>query len=215
MSCTDIISFSPRLPGPYSWQADIHRRQPQRSPARPGLSPLNGKRGRGVAADGRQRLSQQRPARRRNGRVDRRYWFSGGATGCQLSAATAASSFTVNSDTSITATTPAGTGAVDVTVTTPCWRTSATPVPLTCTPTSAPLPQTINFTQPPPAKAGTADQLSATGGGSTSPRRLSPSSAGSGDRNHRHHRVDADVHRSVHLRHRGRTGRRCELRGRA
>ncbi|HZL28489.1 MAG TPA: Ig-like domain repeat protein [Acidobacteriaceae bacterium] len=79
----------------------------------------------------------------------------------------AAASFTVNSDTSITATTPAGTGTVDVTVTAPGGTSATSPSDLYTY--AAPLPQTINFTQPPPAYAGTAVLLSATGGGSTSP----------------------------------------------
>ena len=83
--------------------------------------------------------------------------------------ATAAASFTVNSDSSITATAPAGAaaGAVDVTVTAP-GGTSATSVADVFT-YVAPLPQTINFTQPSAAYAGTAVLLSATGGSSSSP----------------------------------------------
>ncbi len=89
-----------------------------------------------------------------------------GATAVNFGA-TAAASFTVNSDTSITATTPAGTGAVDVTVTAP-GGTSATSAADLYT-YVAPLPQTITFPQPAPAYAGTAVLLSATGGPSSSP----------------------------------------------
>ena len=89
-----------------------------------------------------------------------------GATAVNFGA-TAAASFTVNSDTSITATAPAGTGVVDVTVTAP-GGTSATSAADVYT-YVAPLPQTITFTQPAPAYAGTAVLLSATGGPSSSP----------------------------------------------
>src|SRR6185437_9723951 len=81
--------------------------------------------------------------------------------------ATAATTFTVNSDTSITATAPAGAaGSVDVTVTAPGGTSATSPAYLY---TYVVLPQTINFTQPASAYAGTAVLLSATGGGSSSP----------------------------------------------
>src|SRR6185312_9439943 len=79
----------------------------------------------------------------------------------------AATSFTVNSDTSITATAPAAAaGSVDVTVTAPGGTSATSPADLY---TYVVLPQTINFTQPTAAYAGTAVLLSATGGGSSSP----------------------------------------------
>jgi sugar lactone lactonase YvrE len=80
---------------------------------------------------------------------------------------TAATNFTVVSDNSITATTPAGTGAVDVTVTTPNGTSPTSPADLFTY--VVPLAQTITFTQPAAAYAGTAVLLSATGGASGNP----------------------------------------------
>jgi sugar lactone lactonase YvrE len=80
---------------------------------------------------------------------------------------TAATSFTVNSATSITAISPAGTSTVDVTVTTssgvsaPNASDQFTYVP--------PQPQTITFVQSPTAYAGTSVSLIATGGASGNP----------------------------------------------
>ena len=88
-----------------------------------------------------------------------------GATAVNFGSSSA-TSFTVNSDTSITATAPAGTGAVDVTVTAPGGTSATSAADLY---TYVVLPQTITFTQPAPAYAGTAVLLSATGGSSPSP----------------------------------------------
>src|SRR6185312_5748130 len=60
----------------------------------------------------------------------------------------------------------AAAGSVDVTVTAPGGTSATSPADLY---TYVVLPQTINFTQPTAAYAGTAVLLSATGGGSSSP----------------------------------------------
>ncbi len=165
MSCTDVISFSPRLPGPYSGKLTYTDDNLNVSGATQ-IVLLNGS-GVGAALPPTVVSISPNSGPRAGGTV---VSIAGtgflGATAVNFGAA-AASSFTVNSDTSITATTPAGTGAVDVTVTTSAGTSATSPADLYTY--VAPLPQTINFAQPPPAYAGTAVLLSATGGGSTSP----------------------------------------------
>jgi len=164
-SCTDSISFSPRLPGAYSGKLTFTDDNLNVSGATQVVL-LNGA-GAGLVLPPTVVSISPNSGPQAGGTVVT-ILGSGfvGATAVNFGA-TAAASFTVNSDTSITATTPAGTGAADVTVTTPVGTSPTTPADLYTY--VAPLPQTINFTQPPAAYAGTAVLLSATGGGSTSP----------------------------------------------
>lgn len=82
--------------------------------------------------------------------------------------ATAAASFTVNSATQITATSPAGSGTVDIRVTT-AGGTSATSAADQFTYLAAQQTQTITFTNPGPQNFGTTPTLTATSSSTLSP----------------------------------------------
>lgn len=87
-----------------------------------------------------------------------------GATGVQFGST--AVSFTVNSDTSISAVSPAGTGVVDIVV---AYNTTSSPISA-ADQFSYGQPQAINFTQPvTPASTGASPTMIATGGASGMP----------------------------------------------
>ena len=164
-SCTYSISFSPRLPGSYSGNLTSTDDNLNVYGATQ-IVPLNG--GSGGAISPPTVISISPNSGPLAGGTVVTISGSGfvGATAVNFGA-TAAANFTIISDTSITATSPAGVGTVDVTVTTPGGASATSPADLYTY--IAPLPQTINFPQPPSAYAGTAVLLTATGGPSTSP----------------------------------------------
>jgi sugar lactone lactonase YvrE len=164
-SCTDIVSFSPLLPGADNGQL-ISTDDNLNVAGASQIVPLKG------VSPGNVLPPMVISVSPNSGPV------AGGAivtiTGTNFTGTTAvsfgttpATSFTFVSATSITATSPAGTGVVDVTVTTGGGTSPLGPGDQFTY--VAPLPQTIAFTQPPPAFAGTAVLLSATGGASGNP----------------------------------------------